>query len=151
MRKWSEINKQSIVNNKLLLLEFYKDFEKIFNSKINIGCKLCIIDAYNRLISKTEIKMSKKTEVKCKYLLHKKYTGSIIWKSTPLRRDEMTDELAIDLIENHPRGKKLFEIIPNDDTIQKAIEANKLAKEKEIAAQKAIEANKLAKEKTNKK
>jgi hypothetical protein len=110
MREWKNINKGSILNDRVLLLEFSNDYEKTFNQKLNVGCKLCINDAYKRLISKTNTNMKSKTN-ECEYKLKGIYNGSI-YKSNPLRRDEMTDDLAQDLIKNHKLGIKLFESIP---------------------------------------
>jgi len=55
---------------------------------------------------------------KTEFVLKAKYNG-IKSKTTgrPCRNADLTDEQAIDLIENHPHGKNLFNFIP--DTYKK--------------------------------
>lgn len=128
MRDWSKINQNSIKSDRVLLKEFALDFEKTFKEKLNIGCNLCIKDAYKRLNSINSKQMkTKKNE--CEYKFKAMYNGSLFWKGKPVRSGEMTDKLAKDLIKNHPHGKGLFDSIPKKTAKKKEVQSD--VKEKE--------------------
>lgn len=110
MRDWSKINKGSISNDRTLLLEFTQDFNKHLG-KLNIGCKQCISDAYNRLIKFKPNEMGKVND--CDYRLKSKYEG-IFFEGNPIRNGDLTNEVCHRLLGLHKAGISLFDRFPND-------------------------------------
>jgi len=126
MREWSKINKTSILNDRGLLLEFSRDFLNAFKKPLNVGCKMCINDAYKRLINfKSSVKMEvkKKTE----YILRKCFVGSLTWKGSYIFNETLTDKVAKDLVKNHPHGAKLFDFIPK--AVKKVVKTKDIKEE----------------------
>lgn len=107
--KWIDVDIGSIVKNRALFKQFILDYERHFG-KLNIGCNLCIKDAHRKLVKKLN---SRNMETP-KYRLKKKYEGTF-WKGNPIRNGDLTEQVAKDLIANHPAGKLLFDILPKED------------------------------------
>ncbi len=136
MRDWSKVKEASITQDRGLLLEFAKAYQSAFNTKLNVGCGMCITDAYKRLKSyKNRIEMKQES----KYKLKLKYQGAF-WKGRPLQNGSMTEEIAKDLIKNHPKGEGLFAVLPKKE-VKEIIEAKEEAPKK-VATTKKKKSNK---------
>ncbi len=115
MIKWLKYDKGSIFRDKSkngLLSQFLKDYKAKFGGSINPSCGKCLAKYYEDFINEYSNKMEN-TE-KHGYVLKLKY-NNIKSKTTgkPCRNADLTVEQAIDLIENHPHGKLLFDKIPD--------------------------------------
>ena len=54
-----------------------------------------------------------KETIKCDYVLHAKYNGIQLGRNgQPIRNGEMTNKIAKELLEKHPRGAALFSKMP---------------------------------------
>ena len=114
MKKWLKYDKGSIFRDKSkggLLSQFLKDYKEKFGGSINPSCGKCLAKYYSDFINEYSNKMENKEkhgfELKLKYNGIKSKTNG-----SPCRNADLTVEQAIDLIENHPHGKDLFEKIP---------------------------------------
>lgn len=57
--------------------------------------------------------MKNKAEVQCDYRLKAKYNGiQLGTNGRPIRNGEMNNKIAKELLENHPHGKELFDVMP---------------------------------------
>lgn len=112
MRDWQNIGKAAIFSDKTkngLLFQFLKEYKQQFGGSISPGCRKCLEKYYNNYLN--SFKMS--TEQSHGYKLKLKYNGiSLNSRSRPLRNGEMTEKQAIELLEKHPHGAKLFDSIP---------------------------------------
>jgi len=118
--KWLKYDKGSIFRDKSkngLLSQFLKDYKAKFGGTINPSCGKCLAKYYedfsNEYINKMENKENHGYVLKLKYNgIKSKTSGS------PRRNADLTVEQAIDLIENHPHGKMLFDKIPEKKEIK---------------------------------
>ena len=115
MVKWLKYDKGSIFRDKSkngLLSQFLKDYRAKFGGSINPSCGKCLAKYYDDFINEYSNKMENKESHG--YVLKLKYNG-IKSKTSgkPNRNADLTEVQAIDLIENHPHGKELFDNIPN--------------------------------------
>ena len=113
MKKWLKYDKGTIFKDKTkdgLFVNFIRDYQDEFGRKVIVGCPKCLAECYNNFVNKY---MMTDTKNKCEFVLHKKF-NAIKSKTTgqPCRNSDLTDEQAIDLIEKHPHGAKLFAFIP---------------------------------------
>ena len=59
-----------------------------------------------------------KPKILCDFVLKAKYNGIQIGANgQPIRNGEMTNEIAIELMEWHPLGKGLFDVCPTDEEL----------------------------------
>jgi len=142
--KWLKYEKLVIFRDKSkggLLSQFLKEYKSEFGGSINPSCMTCLNSYYNNFIEKyTMSDIIRNTEfvLKAKYNNIKSKTNG-----RPCRNADLTDEQAIDLIENHPHGVNLFEFIP-ESYYTKNIEV-------EIEEIKPTEIKETTKKKTSKK
>ena len=132
MIKWLKYDKGSIFRDKSkngLLSQFLKDYKAEFGGSINPSCSKCLAKYYDDFINKYLIKMENKE--KHGFVLKLKY-NNIKSKTTgkPCRNTDLTVEQAVDLLENHPHGKDLFEKIPK--TYNKEVKEVKEPVKKEV-------------------
>lgn len=117
---WLELDKETIFkgkdgNGNRYLSQFLSDYQKQFNpDHINAGCKRCLDDYYTKFVK--HLTMSK-NETKSKnsgYILKPKYEGiPMKFGSRKLvYSHNITDEIAEEMIKSHPKGKELFQNIP---------------------------------------
>lgn len=110
---WDKYNQGAIFRDKSrggLLEKFLKDYKEHFGGSINPSCPKCLEKYYTNYINKY---IMSKSEVKCDYVLKQKYNGiQLGFGGRPVRNGEMTNEVAKDLIENHPHGEMLFDVFP---------------------------------------
>ena len=111
MQDWLNIGKGTIFRDKTkngLLFEFLKEYKEEFGGSINPNCSKCLEKYYINYLN--SLKMS---DITHGFILQKKYNGiSLNVRTRPLRNGEMTEAQAIELLEKHPHGAKLFEEIP---------------------------------------
>lgn len=107
---WIDVDRHSILNDRALMQKFVDDYRKLFNQNVEVGCRACIDDAYNRITNYKNKKMANKN---CGYVLKEKYAGTI-WKGRPIRNGDLTVKLAEELLNNHPAKHNLFDVIPKD-------------------------------------
>lgn len=98
-----------------LLVSFLNDYKRLAHLvTVNASCGNCFKDYYKHYLDLTENKENM-ADVKCDWKLHGKYNGiNLNTQGRPIRNGEMTNEQALELYTKHPRGKDLFEIIPNN-------------------------------------
>lgn len=121
MRDWSKIDKVVIFkgtdeNGNRYLSQFLKDYQQLTGAKeLNVGCGNCLEDYYKKYIQNFST-MSKKN--KSGYVLKAKYDGIPLkfGSRTFVSNRNMTDQLAKELIKNHPKGEDLFDAIPEATT-----------------------------------
>ncbi len=66
-----------------------------------------------------------KIESKCLFKLRHKYNGIQLGHSgRPIRNDEITNEIGLELLEKHPRGALLFEKMPSEEEIEQLKDAD---------------------------
>lgn len=101
-----------------LLLNFLRDYKKHFNTgKLNPSCSSCRLEYWRNYINLFKNKEMEKS----KYILKLKYNGINLGATgQPIRNGEMTDKQAEELIKNHPKGKDLFDFIPEPKIKPKA-------------------------------
>lgn len=120
MEKWLEYSQGEIFGDRSkngLLANFLKDYSTYFGVSV---CATCIkqLNQYYQNFYK-EFTMAQE-EIKCDYRLKAKYNGMQIGANgAPIRNGEMTNEIAQRLLEWHPDGENLFDIMPDDYTPKK--------------------------------
>ena len=75
-----------------------------------------------------------KIETTCGFKLKQKYNG--IWMkgyNKPIRNGEMTDELALKLLQNHPAGENLFDSIPEYEVLANIYDDDELEPTAELS------------------
>ena len=119
MRNWLKIDKVTIFtgkdeNGNRYLSQFLRDYKKALNpDMINAGCDRCLEDYYHKF-TKYLSTMSKNKPKNSGYILRKKYENIPLefGSRTQVNNSNLTDEMAEKLIKNHPKGKELFDNIP---------------------------------------
>lgn len=113
VKNWNKLNKFEVFENRVLLTRFAKEYEGIFGERINVGCRRCLNEAYQKIINYKNKDMEKVND--CDYLLKAKYEGTF-WKGNPIRNGDLTNKVGNDLLKNHKAGALLFERIPKVKT-----------------------------------
>lgn len=119
MTDWLTIDKKTIFegkdkNGNRYLTEFLKDYKEKYNpQEINAGCSRCLNDYYKKIIkfySAMAKQETKKAKAKSKFVLKPMFNGIPLkfGSRTLVSNSNLTDELAKELIKNHPRGEALF-------------------------------------------
>jgi hypothetical protein len=95
------------VDGQRLVLIFANDFKQKFNREICISCESNFKTDFKKYINSMN-------ETKSLYKLKQKYDGILLGfgKKGRLTNDNMNDKDALFLIKNHPKGKELFDFIP---------------------------------------
>lgn len=112
--KYLELGKAAVFRDTSrngLLTNFLRDYKQQFGGgKLNPSCSSCRADYWNNYLNLFKMKK----EVKCDYVLHKKYSGGVKLKfnGSPIRNGDMTNEQAEELLKTHPRGALLFSKMP---------------------------------------
>ena len=118
MTDWINIGKTAVFRDKSkggLLTQFLKEYKQEFGGTIHPSCMMCLNGYWNNYIN--SFKMS--VENNCDYELHKKYNGiQTKFGGAPIRNSTLTNEIALDLLKNHPRGEKLFIKLPKIEDIE---------------------------------
>lgn len=93
-----------------LLSQFLNDYRKQFGTgKLNPSCSSCRDTYWNNY----ENLFKMKETVQCDYVLKTKYNGIQLGvNGQPVRNGEMTNKIAKELLDKHPRGALLFDVIP---------------------------------------
>lgn len=98
-----------------LFSNFLKEYKEYFKCSVSPSCPNCLSLYWRNYLNLFEMKK----ETDCNFELKKKYNGIQIGHAgRPIRNGEMTDQVAIELMEKHPLGKDLFEKCPTDDEIE---------------------------------
>lgn len=119
MRDWLKIDKDTIFkgndeNGNRYLSQFLSDYKKIFSpADINAGCERCLNDYYQKLIK--HLPTMGKDKKKKEYVLKLKYNGIPLEFGSPVlvTNANVNEEYARKLIKSHPRGKDLFDVLPD--------------------------------------
>lgn len=138
MRDWSKILAETVFSGhdedgRRFLPEFLQDYEKLTNETVNAGCKKCLSQYYKKI---TKHFNSMKTDTKNSgFKLKEKFNGIQLrfGSRTIISNRNLTDKQAVELIENHPHGKKLFDAMPKD--IDKLLNKAKAKTEAEAKAE----------------
>ncbi len=121
MRDWLKFDKNEIFNGKdekgnRYLSQFLSDYQQTFNPEdINAGCQKCLNGYYQKMINHLTMSNKKKEDSNNSgYLLKKKYENiPLSFGSRHLVNNQnITDEMAKALIDNHAKGEDLFQVIP---------------------------------------
>ena len=133
MKNWKNYDPNTILNTidkggiKILLNKFWDDYEERF--KIRPKCSSCQFqNYYNNMINFKETNnMNNKN-----FQLKAKYHGASFF-GTSFSNISLTDQEALYLLVNHPRGKDLFSLMPEnvDSMIESYIRKNDEEKIKE--------------------
>lgn len=119
MIDWRKLDKETILNGNdengnRYLNQFLKDYQETFHpDTINAGCSKCLDGYYSKLMKH----LNTMGEVeKTQYKLKAKYNGIPLefGSSVHVSNANLTDALAKKLIKNHPKGKELFEVVPEE-------------------------------------
>ena len=116
---WLNIEKVVIFNGKdengnRYLSQFLRDYKEVFNPDyVNAGCEKCLNDYYTKFIK--YLNMGNDKEEK-KYVLKAKYNGIPLKFGSPVlvTNSNITKQYAETLAKNHPRGKDLFDVYPEE-------------------------------------
>lgn len=118
MREWHRYNPDTVFfgsdgNGVRYLPEFLQDYQNTFNEIPEAGCHKCLKRYFTRLIQKQESEMNTQ---KSSFRLKKMFEGiqAKFGSSKMFRNSTLTDEDAIFLLDNHPHGVKLFDVIPSN-------------------------------------
>jgi hypothetical protein len=113
LKKWINFDKGTIFRDKTrggLLVNFLKDYKQEFGGSIIAGCMKCLESYHYEFTKKYIMEQVEKTH---DFELKQKYNGIQLGANgDPRRNGEMTEAQAIELLEKHPAGKDLFEVIP---------------------------------------
>lgn len=97
-----------------LLSSFLKEYRIEFGVSVTPGCNSCLTKYWNNYTNLFIMK----AENTCSFKLKQKYNG--IWMkgyNKPIRNGDMTNELALQLLQKHPAGEKLFDVIPEYEAL----------------------------------
>ena len=129
MIDWREIDKVAIFTGKdehgnRYLSQFLKDYAATFNpDMINAGCQRCLEDYYTRTIK--ELNTMKEPKNESGYVLKPKYQGISLEFGSNIfvTNGNITKEYGDTLLEKHPKGAELFEIVPKkkDKTLEESL------------------------------
>ena len=108
--KYIKLGYTHVFRNKAVLSSFLIEYKKYFHTgNLNPSCSSCRSDYWSKYTKLFEMKKT----VKCDYELHSKYNGiNLGVNGRPIRNGEMTNEIAKELLDKHPRGSLLFSKIP---------------------------------------
>lgn len=119
MNDWGKYKADEVLtgtdaNGNRLISAFAKDYKRVFNQDICPTCK-DFKDKFQKFLKKIQ-DMSNSDKKNTGFVLKKMYEniplkfGSAIY----VNNQNLTDDYAKELINNHPRGKELFDIIPEN-------------------------------------
>lgn len=124
-------------NGGRLISLFARDYKKTTGNDI---CHTCnsFIQKFNSFIQKYYT-MAKDAENTCGFRLKPMYQNIPASFGSPIfvNNNNITEELALGLLKNHPRGKDLFDVIP--EGFEEEEEITVLVLEKEVSLDKVIE------------
>lgn len=124
-------------NGGRLISLFARDYKKITGNDI---CHTCssFIQKFNSFIQKYYT-MAKDAENTCGFRLKPMYQNIPASFGSPIfvNNNNITEELALGLLKNHPRGKDLFDVIPEGFDVEQEVKI--LVLEKEISLDKVVE------------
>lgn len=130
------------------LPEFLNDYQDSFLEVPEAGCRKCLVRYYEKLTSKINKMNTKNTS---NFRLKAMFNGiqASHGSNRIISNNSLTDELAIELLDNHPHGEKLFDVIPdNVDEIREAVSAGESgsepSREDQLGAMKRAELNEIA-------
>lgn len=112
--KWQNLTANYVrtanVDGRRLVLDFAIDFKNKFNREICVSC----ISQFNADFAKYINSMSEKT---VNYRLKGKYNNISLGfgKRGRLSNENMNDKDALFLLKHHPKGKELFDILPEEE------------------------------------
>lgn len=117
---WSKLDKETIfkgndAKGNRYLSQFLSDYQNTFNPEsINAGCERCLEDYYNKMIKHLNMSNKNSNTKNSGYLLKPKYEGipMAFGSRKFVYNHTLTDEIAQEMIKNHPKGKALFQNIP---------------------------------------
>ncbi len=119
MNNWGKYKAEEVLtetdkNGNRLISAFAKDYKTVFNQDICPACK-DFKEKFQKYLKKIQ-DMSNSNKKNSGFVLKKMYEniplkfGSAIY----VNNQNLTDDYAKELINNHPRGKDLFDIIPDN-------------------------------------
>ena len=124
MKGWEKYDKETIFADKKkggLLVTFLVEYKELFKLKtINASCGSCFSGYYDNYLK--TLPMAEEKKEKCDYLLHKKYENiTLKFGGVRIRNRDLTNKLAIELLNKHPHGEKLFSKIPKKKVVKKEV------------------------------
>jgi len=112
-----------------LFSSFLKEYRDHFGVSVTPGCNKCLTKYW----SDYENLFIMKEEVKCAFRLKAKYNGIQIGANgQPIRNGEMTDEIALELMNWHPLHEDLFDIVPDIEEIADVDEQDNIKPSEEL-------------------
>lgn len=118
MREWHKYQPDTVFfgsdeNGVRFLPEFLQDYQNTFNEIPEAGCHKCLKRYFTRLTQKQESEMKTGNS---QFRLKKMFDGiqANFGSNKFFRNSTLTDQEAILLLDKHPHGAKLFDIIPSN-------------------------------------
>lgn len=114
MRSWKLITLKTLQDDRELLKEFYTDYAKSFETPCPT-CQNKLRFYYQKLIKFIPMESTKKCKIKGNRHLHINIGSSI----QVYHNGNITDEIAVRLIQENSKLKDLFEVLPDMPKIKK--------------------------------
>ena len=119
-KNWTKYDIQTIFADKRkggLLVTFLKEYRDEFNVVVNASCASCFKTYYKNYLNSIKPKEKMGAKTTCDYELHKKYENiTLKFGGDRIRNSDLTNELAEQLLAEHPHGAKLFSVIKKKST-----------------------------------
>ena len=113
-----------------LFSSFLKEYRDYFGVSVTPGCNKCLTKYWSDY---ENIFIMNKQTVECAFRLKAKYNGIQQGANgQPIRNGEMTDEVALKLLEWHPLHKELFDIVPDIEIIAEINEDDNIKESDEM-------------------
>lgn len=128
---WLDLDKVVIFkgndeNGNRYLNSFLRDYQEVFNvENLNASCSKCLEDYYTKF---TKYLSTMKTKNTSGYVLKAKYNGipASFGSQKVITNQNITAKSAKALIKSHPKGKELFEVIPEKGSGKEGSDAKPL-------------------------
>ena len=113
-----------------LFSSFLKEYRDYFGVSVTPGCNKCLTKYWSDY---ENIFIMSKQVIECSFRLKAKYNGIQLGANgQPIRNGEMTNEIAVELLEWHPLGVDLFDTIPDIEVIAEINDKDEIEPSEEL-------------------